>query len=103
MMDVEGKYAQIQIVEASSSSPDSHNGLEGWVNSDYIQCACDEQTYYVTENKQKKEETVVTLQSNAAIAQTEEPIGLDGLENDSEIVQQRNETDSSLNIFIAIQ
>lgn len=99
MMDVEGKYAQIQIVEASSSSPDSHNGLEGWVNSDYIQCACDEQTYYVTENKQKKEETVVTLQSNAAIAQTEEPIGLDGLENDSEIVQQRNETDSSLNIF----
>ena len=99
MMDVEGKYAQIQIVEANSSSPDSYNGLEGWVNSDYIQCACDEQTYYVTENKQKKEETVVTLQSNAAIAQTEEPIGLDGLENDSEIVQQRNETDSSLNIF----
>lgn len=81
MMDVEGKYAQIQIVEANSSSPDSHNGLEGWVNSDYIQCACDEQAYYATEDKQE-DGRIVTLQSNAAIAQTEEPIGLDGLEND---------------------
>lgn len=86
MMDVEGKYAQIQIVEANSSSPDSYNGLEGWINADYIQCTCDEQAYYATEDKQEDGRNV-TLQSNAAIAQTEEPIGLDGLENDSEIVR----------------
>ena len=98
MMSVEEKYAQIQIVEANSSSPDPYNGLEGWINADYIQCTCDEQAYYATEDKQE-DGRIVTLQSNAAIAQTEEPIGLDGLENDSEIVQQRNETDSSLNIF----
>ncbi|MFR6026911.1 MAG: HNH endonuclease [Christensenellales bacterium] len=71
--------------------------VEGWINADYIH-TCDEQAYYATEDKQEDGRNV-TLQSNAAIAQTEEPIGLDGLENDSEIVQQRNETDSSLNIF----
>lgn len=99
MMDVEGKYAQIQIVEASSSSPDSHNGLEGWVNSDYIQCACDEQTYYVTENKQKKEETVVTSQPNVAVVKTTEPIRLENFENNFQTVQQKNEIGSRLNII----
>lgn len=99
MMDVEGKYAQIQIVEASSSSPDSHNGLEGWVNSDYIQCACDEQAYYVTENKQKKEETVVTSQPNVAVVKTTEPIRLENFENNFQTVQQKNEIGSRLNII----
>lgn len=99
MMDVEGKCAQIQIVEASSSSPDSHNGLEGWVNSDYIQCACDEQTYYVTENKQKKEETVVTSQPNVAVVKTTEPIRLENFENNFQTVQQKNEIGSRLNII----
>lgn len=97
MMDVEGKYAQIQIVEASSSSPDSHNGLEGWVNSDYIQCTCDEQAYYVTENKQKKEETVVTSQPNVAVVKTTEPIRLENFENNFQTVQQKNEIGSRLN------
>lgn len=99
MMSVEEKYAQIQIVEASSSSPDSHNGLEGWVNSDYIQCACDEQTYYVTENKQKKEETVVTSQPNVAVVKTTEPIRLENFENNFQTVQQKNEIGSRLNII----
>ena len=99
MMDVEGKYAQIQIVEANSSSPDSYNGLEGWVNSDYIQCACDEQTYYVTENKQKKEETVVTSQPNVAVVKTTEPIRLENFENNFQTVQQKNEIGSRLNII----
>ena len=42
VLNVEGKYAQIQITEAGSSSLDAHNGLKGWINADYIQCACDE-------------------------------------------------------------
>ena len=96
VLNVEGKYAQIQITEAGSSSLDAHNGLKGWINADYIQCACDEQTYYTAEkldDGQEKAEPILTPQSDTEITQTEAPIRL---ENDSEANSAKDETGSIL-------
>ena len=96
VLNVEGKYAQIQITEAGSSSLDAHNGLKGWINADYIQCACDEQTYYTAEkldDGQEKAEPILTPQSDTEITQTEAPIRL---ENDSETNSAKDETGSIL-------
>jgi len=46
LLDLSGNWAQIRVTYASSTSPDSWEGLQGWVDADYVECPCSRQTYY---------------------------------------------------------
>ena len=45
LLKVQAGYALIQITDAHETSPDSYQGLTGWVDADYIDCTCSEQAY----------------------------------------------------------
>lgn len=45
LLNVKDHWAQIQITYSDKTSPDSQTGMTGWVNSDYIDCKCDETAY----------------------------------------------------------
>lgn len=40
LLDVKNGYALIRVANAHKTSPDSQNGMTGWVDSDYIDCTC---------------------------------------------------------------
>lgn len=40
LMAFSNGYAKVSITYSDSTSPDSYIGLEGWVDADYIDCAC---------------------------------------------------------------
>lgn len=40
LLDVKNNWAQIEVVYSDKTSPDSWEGMTGWVNSDYIDCDC---------------------------------------------------------------
>ena len=46
LLDLSGNWAQIRVTYASSTSPDSWEGLQGWVDADYLECPCSRRTYY---------------------------------------------------------
>ena len=48
LLDVKNNWAQIEVVYSDKTSPDSWEGMTGWVNSDYIDCDCSSNTYYST-------------------------------------------------------
>ncbi len=52
LVQIENKKAYIRVVQAAATSPDSWNGMEGWVNTDYIECTCTGEEYI-----EAKEET----------------------------------------------
>ena len=45
LLDVQGRQAKIQVLRADQSSPDSYDGLTGWVNADYVDCLCSSVQY----------------------------------------------------------
>ena len=49
LLAVNDNQVQIEITRSDKTSPDSWNGMTGWVNSDYIDCICDLNAY-VTPN-----------------------------------------------------
>lgn len=46
LLALKNGYAQVEITESAETSPDSWVGLTGWVNADYIDCACSQAQYY---------------------------------------------------------
>ena len=44
--EITGGWAKITVTRASKRSRDSHNGLTGWVDADYIECPCSSDEYY---------------------------------------------------------
>ncbi len=44
--EISDHWARITVVRAAKTSPDSHNGLSGWVDADYIECPCSSDEYY---------------------------------------------------------
>lgn len=46
LLDVKNGWAQIEVVYSDKTSPDSWEGMTGWVNSDYIDCVCSTNKYY---------------------------------------------------------
>lgn len=48
LLEMSETWACIQVTRAASTSPDSWDGLYGWVNADYIQCLCSEEDFYRT-------------------------------------------------------
>ena len=45
LLDVQNGYALIKVTAAHKTSPNSWNGMTGWVDSDYIDCACSSTEY----------------------------------------------------------
>lgn len=45
LLEVKNGYALIQVVDSHKTSPDSWEGMTGWVDSDYIDCACSSTEY----------------------------------------------------------
>ena len=45
LLDVQNGYALIEVTVSHKSSPDSWNGMTGWVDSDYIDCRCSSNEY----------------------------------------------------------
>ncbi|MBQ8094384.1 MAG: SH3 domain-containing protein [Clostridia bacterium] len=48
LIEISGKWAQIRVTYSAPTSPDSWNGLQGWVDADYVECPCSYQDYYET-------------------------------------------------------
>ena len=46
LRDVNDRWAQIEIINSADTSPDSWNGMTGWVNADYADCGCNDSAYY---------------------------------------------------------
>lgn len=45
LMDIQEGRALIQVIGAHQTSPDSWNGMKGWVHADYIDCTCSDSEY----------------------------------------------------------
>lgn len=45
IIGMSGKWAQIVVHQADQTSPDSRNGMSGWMNAEYIDCGCSESEY----------------------------------------------------------
>ena len=43
---IDGNWAKITVLYAAQTSPDSHTGLSGWVDADYVECPCLSAEYY---------------------------------------------------------
>ena len=46
LLEIDGTQARIHVLFSASSSPDSYVELDGWVNTDYIECSCNDDAYY---------------------------------------------------------
>lgn len=46
LLDVKNGWAQIEVIDSDKTSPDSWDGMAGWVNSDYVDCTCSNNDYY---------------------------------------------------------
>lgn len=51
LLDVKNGWAHIEVTCSAVSSPDSWTGMAGWVNADYIDCACSAEQYFGSEQK----------------------------------------------------
>ena len=49
--DVSGKWIRITVIQSDDTSPDSWNGLSGWIDGNYIDCRCDEKAYKLYSSK----------------------------------------------------
>lgn len=45
LIEIRDGYACIRVIESHRTSPDSWNGMTGWVNSDYVDCDCTNTEY----------------------------------------------------------
>lgn len=45
LLEVKNGYALIQVTSSHKTSPDSWEGMTGWVDSDYIDCTCSSSEY----------------------------------------------------------
>lgn len=45
LLDVKNGWVQIEVVHSDKTSPDSWKGMTGWVDSDYVDCACTSSAY----------------------------------------------------------
>ncbi len=45
VLQVKDNFAYIRVLHAHESSPDSREGMEGWVNAAYVDCTCSEIAY----------------------------------------------------------
>lgn len=43
---VDGNWAKITVTREGKTSKDSHKGMTGWVDADYVECPCSHDEYY---------------------------------------------------------
>lgn len=46
LINIQDGKAHILVLSSHKTSPDSWDGMMGWVNSDYVDCTCDVMDYY---------------------------------------------------------
>lgn len=46
LLDARNGQVQIQVTYSDKTSPDSWKGMSGWVDSDYVDCACNSDSYF---------------------------------------------------------
>lgn len=62
LLEVRDGYALIQVTNSHKSSPDSWEGMTGWVDSDYIDCACSSDEYASRSNPVSSNGTSTNLE-----------------------------------------
>ena len=45
MLDIQKGWVKIKVTYSDKTSPDSHKGMTGWLNADYVDCYCDAGEY----------------------------------------------------------
>ena len=45
LLELDGDFARVRVLNAHETSPDSWNGMEGWVTAAYVDCTCSETEY----------------------------------------------------------
>lgn len=46
LLDVKNGWAQIEVTNSDKTSPDSWEGMTGWIDSDYVDCNCNSDSYF---------------------------------------------------------
>ena len=54
LLDISDGWAQIEVTYSDKTSPDSWDGMTGWVDSDYIDCNCNSDAYHIAQNSSWK-------------------------------------------------
>ena len=45
LLDIQKGWVKIKVTYSDKTSPDSHEGMIGWLNADYVDCYCDADEY----------------------------------------------------------
>ena len=45
LLDIQKGWVKIKVTYSDKTSPDSHEGMTGWLNADYVDCYCDADEY----------------------------------------------------------
>ena len=45
LLDIQKGWVKIKVTYSDKTSPDSHKGMTGWLNADYVDCYCDADEY----------------------------------------------------------
>ena len=45
LLDIQKGWVKIKVTYSDKTSPDSHKGMTGWLNADYVDCYCDAGEY----------------------------------------------------------
>ena len=45
LLDIQKGWVKIKVTYSDKTSPDSHKGMTGWLNADYVDCYCDASEY----------------------------------------------------------
>ena len=45
LLDIQKGWVKIKVTYSDKTSPDSHKGMMGWLNADYVDCYCDAGEY----------------------------------------------------------
>ena len=45
LLEMKNGWAKIKVTYSDKTSPDSHEGMTGWLNADYVDCYCDADEY----------------------------------------------------------
>lgn len=68
--DVFGKWVKITVLQSAKSSPDSWNGLTGWVDGNYIDCRCSEESFRECDREGKKDSQAKEMDYDPALTES---------------------------------
>ena len=64
LLDIQKGWVKIKVTYSDKTSPDSHKGMTGWLNADYVDCFCSTSQYNAnTADSSDKSDTDVDCQN----------------------------------------